>query len=120
MFFIYCNKIRKKEAGNTPHIFTDEIIENAAQDVMHGLGISLGGHEGGKCVKLDVTSKGGAGRTVWRVKGEYITLLLARSKKDEVGQNMTPKNKVFVEALNKAFLLAETDLENGDFEIIEL
>lgn len=120
MLFIYCVKIRKKEAGSSPYIFTDEIIEAAAREVARGLSVSLGGFSGGKCLKLEVTSKGGAGRTIWRVKDKYLTLLLARSKKDPVGKNMTPKNPKFTEALMRAFAWSESDLLSGDFEVIEI
>ena len=120
MFFIYTAKIRKKEAGLFPQIFSDEVLKASALEVAKGLGIPLGGFKGGKCVKLEVTSKGGAGRTVWRVHGEYIILLLARSKSDPVGENITRKIPIVEEALEKAFDWAETDMDNDTFDLVEL
>ncbi|MFH1375116.1 MAG: hypothetical protein ABIH35_00390 [Patescibacteria group bacterium] len=103
--------------------FPFETIVKAAQKVKSGLGVKISGAPPNcRYFKIYLTSKTSAGRAVFLVQviNDQITPLLIRRKDDKVGKNITPRNRVFVATINKNLELATRDLEQGEFETIEL
>ncbi len=104
-------------------IFPLTSIIKAAKKAKMGLGIPIGKAPKGACFsKISITSKSGVGRTLFmvRTKDEKIIPLLIRTKKDKVGYNMTPKNKLFSAALDKNLLRTYNDLKKKKYEVIEI
>ncbi|MFH1545858.1 MAG: hypothetical protein ABIE14_00585 [Patescibacteria group bacterium] len=103
--------------------FPLETIKKAAQKIKNGLGKKISGApKNCRYYKIYLTSKTSAGRAVFLVQiiNDQITPLLVRRKDDSIGKNITPKNQAFVAVINKNLKLVTKDLENGEFEVIEL
>lgn len=123
MFLLLPLSIKTKELKPVSHNFPLEIIISAAKKIQSGLGTNIAGApHNTKYVKIALTSAGGAGRGLFLIilKQNFITPVLIRDKKDKVGQNISPKNKEFLQAVEKNLTLIEGDMKNDTFEIINL
>ena len=103
--------------------FPFDVITKAAQKVKNGLGKKIAGAPPNcRYFKVYLTSKTSAGRAVFlmQVMNDRIIPLLIRRKDDKVGKNITPKNRAFVSAINKNLKLTMKDLEEREFEMVEL
>ena len=103
--------------------FPFETIKKAAQKIKNGLGKKISrAPKNCRYFKIYLTGKTSAGRAVFLVQviNNQITPLLIRRKDDKIGKNITSKNRVFVAVINKNLELAIKDLENGEFEIVDL
>ena len=103
--------------------FSFDVITKAAQKIKNGLGKRIAGAPPNcQYFKIYLTSKTVAGRAVFLVQiiDDQIVPLLVRLKNDNVGSNITPKNRAFVAAINKNLELATKDLGEGEFEMIKL
>jgi hypothetical protein len=98
-------------------------IIKAAKKAKDGLGIPMSGAPANsKLIKIYLTSKQAAGRSVFLVKLKegYIIPVVVRLKKDDVGKNITPKNKAFTAVLEKNLRLIAQDLDSGNFDLLSL
>lgn len=77
--------------------------------------------KGSRLLKVYATSPEGARRIVHllAVAEETLFLLFYRDKKDEIGANITIKNKAFRKQLHKHLALLQKDLEAGAYEVWE-
>jgi len=118
---IITSSIDKKEFQPFKNIFTLEILKKAAVQSLSGIGIDLkksGKIPNTKLKKMDITSKGGAGRVIFLLEmNNYdIFLVMIRRKNDKkIGSNMTMKNKFFYQELEKNLDLILHDLKNDDY-----
>lgn len=78
--------------------------------------------KGTRLLKVYATSVQGARRIVLLldVPSGDCFLLFYRSKKDQIGANITLENKVFKVQLRKQLAALLNDIESGDYETIEL
>lgn len=122
MALIIGNSIRRKEFGESiPSHDLEVIIRSAKVDLttpIKGEGIP----KGTRLLKVYATSPKGARRIVFlmEVEGGDLFLLFYRDKKDKIGANITIKNRVFKSQLWKHMEDLLSDIESGNFEVIEI
>lgn len=122
MTLIIGNSIRRREFGDSiPNDDLEVIIRSAKAELttpIKGGGIP----KGTRLLKAYATSPKGARRIVFlmEVKGGDLFLLFYRDKKDKIGANITIKNKAFKSQLWKHMDDLFSDIQSGDFKIIEI
>ncbi len=125
MKLILCHSILKKELKPLFSYFSRGDLKKAARKVKGGLGAKLksSGVPNTRLVKVYLTGKKGAGRLVILVfvKKDYYVPVILRLKKDKiVGTNIGKSNKAFQKLLNENLALVLSDLEEGNYEKVDL
>lgn len=123
MNLIIVHSIRKKEfkKGVIQKSDLDIIIKALKKEVYTSIkGRNL--PDNTRLIKVYATSVSGARRIVYLI--EMVTgdvfFLFFRDKNDKLGKNISINNPVFEKELNKYLRLLSVDIDNNDFEIIEL
>lgn len=121
---VLCHSILKKEINPLLKYFSIEDLRKAAIKAKNGLGIEIKGsnYPGTKLYKIYLTGKV-AGRSVFLllIKEQKVTPVFLRLKNDKIiGENISIKNKVFANVLNKYLDLIMTDLKESRFEKIDI
>ena len=122
MALIVGDSIRAREFGDSIPDEDREVIVRSAKVELATPIKGEGLPKGTRLLKAYATSAKGARRIVFlmEVEGGEFFLLFYRDKKDEVGANITLKNKAFKSQLWKHMDGLLADIESGSFETIEL
>lgn len=121
MALILGARIRRKEFGDFVSEGDLEVILRSARVVLTTPIKGDGLPKGTRLLKAYATSVAGPRRIVYllEVSGGDLMLLFYRDKNDQVGANVTIKNKAFKQALNKHLDALTEDLQTGEFEVYE-
>jgi hypothetical protein len=121
---IICNSFRLKEMDPMKDHFSFNVIKFTAKKIKDGLGITLPSLiKNTQLKKISLTGTTGAGRIIFLLEmetGQVIPIMVRLKKDKSIGQNMSFRNKRFVNAIEKNIKLAIQDMENGKYEEYEL
>ena len=120
MALYIAERIRKREFGREISAADKESLLAGARVC---LGASIAGHglpKGTRLLKAYATTKQGPRRILYLlvVQERDLFVLFHRTKQDDVGANMSPKNPAFSSALTKHLDLLRDDLASGRIEEI--
>jgi hypothetical protein len=113
-------RIRKREFGREISSADKETLLEGARDCLTA---SIAGHglpKGTRLLKAYATTKQGPRRILYLlvVQEKDLFVLFHRTKQDDVGANMSPKNPALSSALTKHLDLLRDDLAAGRIEEI--
>ena len=120
MALVISERIRKREFGREISSADKETLLECARVC---LAASIAGHglpKGTRLLKASATTKQGPRRILYLlvVQEKDLFVLFHRTKQDDVGANMSPKNPAFSSALTKHLDLLRDDLAAGRIEEI--
>lgn len=121
MKIILCHSILKKEIKPLLKYFSKGDIKKYVLKAAEGLGPELKGSNipNSKLVKIYMTSRQGAGRMIVLIfinKNYYLPIILRLKKDKLLGTNLSSKNQVLQDLLEKNLNFVMQDLKNGNFE----
>lgn len=121
MRILLCHSILEREIEPLLKYFSKGDVKKYSNKASKGLGTQIKGsqHPGTKLIKVNMTSKSGAGRMIvlLYMRKDFAIPLIVRLKKDKiVGQNASIANPSFQSLVEKNISLVEKDLEKGKFE----
>lgn len=122
MALIIGKRIRRKEFGGLIPEDDLEVILRSARVALAKPIKGDGLPKGTRLLKAYATSISGPKRIVYLLEvsgGGDLLLLFYRDKNDTVGANITIKNKIFKQVLNKHLEALAEDLKVGEFEVFE-
>lgn len=131
MIIVFSSSILTRESAEWGRVFTDEDIRKAARKAVHHAGVHhstpttkiLGGASGGGLlIKVDLTTKGGAGRSLFLLRSSsgMIAPLIVRPKASKFGKNLAPENPLYEHEVHLALHYLATDLTNGNYRVEEV
>lgn len=126
MRLIITKCIEKTEVEPFDKIFSLDVLKNAARKTIGGLGKTIKSTlpiQNTQLKKLNLTSKGSAGRAVFllKINSEDVVLVMLKAKSDKkVGANMTVQNTFFKQLLDKNLDSILQDFENNALTSYEI
>lgn len=131
MIVVLANSILSRERAKWGRVFTEaDICKAASKARYHALEhrstkttkIIGGATGGGLLVKVDLTTRGGAGRSLFLLKSSVnmIAPLLVRPKTDKLGKNLAPVNPIYEYEVQTALAFLASDLASGNYARCEI